>query len=416
MSTDDSLNTLNQISRVIAETASDAIITIDDHSTILFVNRATENIFGYGREELIGHSLTMLMPEYLRHVHHASLARYLETGERHISWEAVRLPGLHKDGSDLHLELSFGEFVEDGKHFFTGIARDIADRKQAEETLRQSEEQFRSLIENATDVITVLDREGIRQYVSPSIERSIGYQPEELVGKDPFELLHPDDVPVLRELFTTGIRQPGFIVTKEFRIRHKDGTWRTHEATAHNLLDDPAVRGIVVNSRDITDRKRLEQRLTIQYQAARILAESESLNVAAPRLLQVICESVGWDLGQLWIADREANLLRWVSTWQTASAETAEFKEASQHRPFTRGAGLPGRIWERGEPQWVSEIAAAKLPRSSLAEKSGLQSAFGFPIKLRDEVSAVMEFFAREIQTADPILLEVMVAIGNQIG
>src|SRR5256714_221227 len=147
MSTDDSLNTLNQISRVIAETASDAIITIDDHSTILFVNRATENIFGYTREELIGHSLTMLMPEYLRHVHHASLARYLETGERHISWEAVRLPGLHKDGSDLHLELSFGEFVEDGKHFFTGIARDIADRKQAEETLRQSEEQFRSLIE-----------------------------------------------------------------------------------------------------------------------------------------------------------------------------------------------------------------------------------------------------------------------------
>src|ERR1044072_6193383 len=203
MPTDDSFNALSQLSRVIAETASDAIITIDEHSTILFANRATEKIFGYTGDELIGQSLTMLMPDYLRHVHKASLTRYIETGKRHISWEAVRLPGLHKDGSDLTLELSFGEFVEDGKHFFTGIARDIADRIRAEEALKQSEQQFRSLIENASDVITVLNKQGIRQYVSPSIERSIGYQPEELVGKDPFEIVHPDDAPALRELFAT---------------------------------------------------------------------------------------------------------------------------------------------------------------------------------------------------------------------
>jgi PAS domain S-box-containing protein len=416
MTIDDSFHAPSQLSRVIAETASDAIITIDEHSTILFVNRATEKIFGYTRDELIGQSLTMLMPDYLRHVHQVSLARYLDTGERHISWEAVRLPGLHKDGSDLTLELSFGDFVEDGKHFFTGIARDIADRKRAEEALKQSEEQFRSLIENASDVITVLNKEGVREYVSPSIERSIGYQPEELIGKNPFELVHPDDAPALREIFALGIRQPGFIATKEFRLKHKDGTWRTHEATAHNLLDDPAVHGIVINSRDITDRKRLEQRLTIQYQAARILAESESLLVAAPRLLQVICESLGWDLGQLWIVDREANLLRWVSAWQKEATQAAEFKQASQHRPFARGAGLPGQIWELGAAQWVSEIAGSKLPRSSAAETIGLRSALGFPIKLHHEVSGVMEFFARETQIADPALLEVMTAIGNQIG
>jgi PAS domain S-box-containing protein len=113
---------------VIAETASDAIITINEESTILFVNGATSNIFGYTAEELIGSQLTMLMPEYLRHLHTAGLHNYLETGNKHISWEAVELPGLHKSGKQLALELSFGEFEKDGHRFFTGIARDIDNR------------------------------------------------------------------------------------------------------------------------------------------------------------------------------------------------------------------------------------------------------------------------------------------------
>src|SRR5688500_2891468 len=224
MSTDDALTSMTQISRVIAETASDGSITIDEHSTIHTAYRAAGKSFGYWREELMGQPLTMLMPEYVRHVHRAGLTRYISTGERHISWEAVELPGLHKNGSELPLELSFGDFVEGGKHFFTGIVRDITDRKRAEEALRQSEEHFRALIENAADIITVLTRDGTRQYVSPSVERSIGYKPEELIGENPFEIVHPDDVADLRQLFTTGTQQPGFIVTKEFRLRHKNGS------------------------------------------------------------------------------------------------------------------------------------------------------------------------------------------------
>jgi PAS domain S-box-containing protein len=119
-------------SRIIAETASDAIITISEHSTILFVNRAATNIFGYTTEEMLGAELTMLMPEYLRHVHRAGLKNYVETGRKHISWELVELPGLHKNGKEISLELSFGEFRKDGVRFFTGIARDITKRKQDE--------------------------------------------------------------------------------------------------------------------------------------------------------------------------------------------------------------------------------------------------------------------------------------------
>ncbi|HEY3042322.1 MAG TPA: ATP-binding protein [Pyrinomonadaceae bacterium] len=122
-------------SRILTETASDAIITIDENSTILFVNRGAVNIFGYPMEELVGASLTKLMPEYLRHLYRAALKNYLETGQKHISWVAVEVPGLHQSGEEISLELSFGEFHRDGRRFFTGIARDVTKRKQAEERL-----------------------------------------------------------------------------------------------------------------------------------------------------------------------------------------------------------------------------------------------------------------------------------------
>lgn len=122
-------------SSVINETASDAIITIDENSRILFVNRGAVKIFGYSIEEMLENDLTMLMPEYYRHLHRAWLKNYVTHGKKHISWEAIELPGLHKSGREVALELSFGEFQKDGHKFFTGIARDITQRKDAERRL-----------------------------------------------------------------------------------------------------------------------------------------------------------------------------------------------------------------------------------------------------------------------------------------
>lgn len=119
--------------RAVAEAATDAIITIDSDSTILIVNPAAERIFGYSTGEMIGQPLTMLMPEYLRHLHKAGITRYLETGRKHIQWSAVQLPGLHKTGNEIPLEISFAEFTRDGRCFFTGIARDISERKRLQD-------------------------------------------------------------------------------------------------------------------------------------------------------------------------------------------------------------------------------------------------------------------------------------------
>lgn len=136
--------------RIVAETASDAIITIDEESVIRYVNQSAGKIFGYSTNELVGQKLPMLMPERFRASHRQGVRRYTETGVKHIAWESIELPGLHKSGREIMLELSFGEFKRDGKQFFTGIARDITERKRAERRAAAQHAATRTLAEATT--------------------------------------------------------------------------------------------------------------------------------------------------------------------------------------------------------------------------------------------------------------------------
>ena len=119
--------------RVVVETASDAIISIDDNGTIQFTNPATERIFGHESQDLIGEPLTILIPECLREAHENGFKRYLKTGERHMNWEGTELTGVRKNGQKFPVEVSFGELTKDGRRIFTGLVRDISERKRAEE-------------------------------------------------------------------------------------------------------------------------------------------------------------------------------------------------------------------------------------------------------------------------------------------
>ncbi|MDQ3062403.1 MAG: ATP-binding protein, partial [Acidobacteriota bacterium] len=125
--------------RIVAETASDVVIKIDEHSKILFVNHSVERVFGHRVEEMLGQSLAMIMPEGLRERHQAGLQHYLATGERHLSWAGIEISALHAKGHTFPLEISFGEYKEDGKRFFIAIARDITRRKQYERALLERE-------------------------------------------------------------------------------------------------------------------------------------------------------------------------------------------------------------------------------------------------------------------------------------
>jgi PAS domain S-box-containing protein len=125
--------------RVIVETASDAVISLDESSTILLANPATTRVFGYDPAELIGKPLTILMPEFLRRLHETGFKRYLATGQRHINWQGTELIGQRKNGQEFPVEVSFGELIQDGHRVFTGFIRDISERKQAEEIRKQAQ-------------------------------------------------------------------------------------------------------------------------------------------------------------------------------------------------------------------------------------------------------------------------------------
>jgi two-component system cell cycle sensor histidine kinase/response regulator CckA len=137
----------------------------------------------------------------------------------------------------------------------------IAANEAAEKALRESEARFRALIENSHDITAILDADGVMRYISPSVERFFGYASHEMVGATSLDFVHPDDQQVLADVFARAGAEPGVPHTCEYRARHKDGGWRTVEAFALNLLDDPAVEGIVITGSDITHRRALESRL-----------------------------------------------------------------------------------------------------------------------------------------------------------
>jgi PAS domain S-box-containing protein len=162
---------------------------------------------------------------------------------------------------------------------------------------------------------------------------------------------------------------------------------------------------------------RAEQRLTAEYVSARALAESATLAEAAARVLQALCEALGWDHGALWNVDADSRILRCVETWHAPTFDVPKFEAASRSTTFTRGVGLPGRVWASGEPAWIPDVVSdSNFPRAPVAMEEGLHGAFALPLLIRGTVVGVMEFFSREIREPDDELLGMLTRVGTQVG
>jgi PAS domain S-box-containing protein len=151
----------------------------------------------------------------------------------------------------------------------------VLQRRLVEQALRGSEERFRFLVQNSSDVISLFDAEGTILYQAPSVERLLGHRAQDRIGLNVFRepIVHPDDERLKRAFFETMLSRPGTPVTAEFRLRHADGTWRAIEAIGQDFLHEPGVAGIVTNYRDITDRKQAESELRISEQRFRTFVD-----------------------------------------------------------------------------------------------------------------------------------------------
>ena len=277
--------------RSVVQSATDAIVIADGVGHILSWNRAAQIMFGYVEEEVLGGPLTLLMPVRYRESHQRGLERVTSTGQPHLIGRLVELEGLRKDGSEFPLELSLGMWKAKGETFFSGILRDISERRSA------------------------------------------------------------------------------------------------------------------------------ERRLAAQHAVSRILSESLSLDETTRAILQTVCESVEWDVGAIWIVDRHADLLRCMEVWSSPAADVPAFEAVTKATTFSRGVGLPGRVWQTGEPAWILDVTGdANFPRASIAAQQGLHGAFAFPILIGGQVAGVLEFFTREVVPPDEAMLKVMATLGSQIG
>ena len=237
----------------------EGLVLLED-GRIVHANGAFCEISGYdaGELEAMPSALELLPPEDRGDAAQRLRRRLRGQEEPQERREAVML---HKSGRPVHVEVGLKTLRTDGRSRIVLIVRDVTDRKRAEEALRRSGARFRSLVQNSSDVVTVLDAQGTVRYASPAVERVLGYRPEERVGESTFALVHPEDAERARGLLAEGAKTPGVGPPAEVRMRHRDGSWRHLEVVGNNLLDDPSVGGIVLNSRDVTERKEAEEAL-----------------------------------------------------------------------------------------------------------------------------------------------------------
>jgi PAS domain S-box-containing protein len=247
--------------RLLAENAKDIIYRYRFKSTpgFEYVSPSATALTGYTAEEHYADpelGLKLVYPAD-RQVLEAFL-RSPESADRSLT-----LRWISKDGRIIWTEQQITPFYDDQGELVAieGIGRDITERKEAEDALRQSEERFRSLVQNASDTIIILEADGTVRYVSPAIARVLGFQTEDVIGKNAVAFVDPVDRTKAIRTFAEAKKEPGIRPPVEFRLRHKDGTWRHLEINRSNLLDDPAVGGLVYNLRDVTERKVAEEQL-----------------------------------------------------------------------------------------------------------------------------------------------------------
>ncbi|MEH2336509.1 GAF domain-containing protein [Nostoc sp.] len=298
------------------------------------------------------------------------------------------------------------------------IYRQVIERQRKEETLNQERNFISAVLDTASALVIVFDSQGKIVRFNQACEQITGYSFDEVRGRYFWNLfLIPEEVESVKAVFEQLLTGGGFLEYENYWLM-KDGSRRLISWSNTFLKDyEGSVEHIVSTGIDITDRKRSEQHLTAQYAATRVLAESTTTGEATHQILQGICESLGWDLGEIWMVDQQANVLRFLDMWHKASLEVQEFEALNRQTTFPPGIGLPGRVWASSKPVWIADVVKElSFSRFKINAQVELQAAFGFPIRSGHKILGVITCFNREIQPPDEDLAKTMNSIGEQVG
>jgi PAS domain S-box-containing protein len=314
--------------RQLFETSNDAIVIVDRDNRIVFANAATERVFGHRPTALAGRELSMLQPERFQQAHRQGVRRFITTGERQIDWRGTESVGLHADGRELPIEISFSYVRIGGNDVFAAFVRDISHRKRVEAELHESEARFRSLSDSAPSLIWMSAADGSCFYVNRAWCEFTGQTLEQACGDGWASSVHPDDRTALLERQDDAFEQIAPL-SIEFRLRRADGEYRyvlNHAVPRRG--DDGALVGYIGTCVDIHDRvwaERRNRRLSTLYAALSKANEAIARTRGTSALLQQVCDIAvqhgGFHVATVCLIDMPTATLRTVA----AAGATLDF-------------------------------------------------------------------------------------------
>ncbi|MCB8983317.1 MAG: PAS domain S-box protein [Ardenticatenaceae bacterium] len=393
-----------------------ALVQIDPDGIVQYWNRPAEQMFGWTAQEAHGRVLPYVGPEQQQEF--AALTQRVLNGEVIVGVEVERQT---KAGERIFLNLSIAPVrAADGKiSGITSISRDITEQKMAQTALLEKELRYRSLVEFAPNAIFVNHSERLVLANQACLQLFGADHEEQLLGKSPYELFHPDyHQPIRQRIHQLRVEgQP--VPAVEEKIVRLDGRVVDVEVSAAPFPYEGSI-ALHVILRDVTARKQAERHNYLLLALPNIIADAPSLESALEAALGRVCESVGCDLGEVWIPaaaeDALSGSLKLLAQYHQHPELDAAFWSFSQPTTFAPGEDLPGRVWAAQEVVWIPNLAGdPAFARVETAVQLGFEVAIGLPILLNNSPIAVMCFFLRGARPKEDHLVSLMSGVAVQI-
>lgn len=283
-----------------------------------------------------------------------------------------------------------------------------------------TEERLRVISAAARDAVVMMDNRGMIAFWNAAGQRIFGYGAQEAQGKQLRELIIPEEQRIDFERKFIDFRRAGqgpvIGKTLELAALRKDGAQIVTEVSVSGANIDDKWHAICI-FRDITERKRAEQMLRLEYAVARCLDVADDTAEAARAVIRAICQTLNWDCGRFLRVDEAAGELRLVEYWSVPDGVTQGLLAASQASTYGPGEGVSGKVWQSGQPLWIPDITKdARALTAIFKAESGVRGAFVFPVTAQGKTIGVLAFNSHEIPEPDAQLLSAVRAIGSQFG
>jgi PAS domain S-box-containing protein len=394
--------------------AHDAIVVVGEDQNIIMLNQGAERIFGYVASEAVGQPLDILIPSTVSDAHRKYVKKFAEMDEpARYMHQRREILGRRKNGETFPAEASIVKVSDGEQNVFAAILRDVSFRRDTDAW----QVTFSHAIEQAGDIVFITNQKGIIEYVNPAFEKVTGYGREDVIGKTPRILksgMMSDEY--YQDVWKTILS--GDIVRAEVLDRDKSGELFYYDQTISPLKDaQGCITHFISTGKDVTQRKRTEQEVHLLLRLTQAIAESESFDAALHATLKLVCETMNWDFGEVWIPVRDESHLEIGAPYYSRCENVERFRSASGDFKFTPGSGLPGRVWDLGQPIWIEDITAGtEFSRAAFAAEVGFKTAVGIPVMAGKKVVTILEFFMRKVRPEDMRMMVLSSAISTQLG